>query len=116
MGAGNNGGVDQDRGWSTGQTGSSFYAAGCKSDPDAVVGRAVSVWEWFDKHTVDGNAHGVTFSIVDRLVGVTGFGEAMPFAGWLEQRDMVLHAQVRQAHIKSAKKRALGSGQTAEIP
>ena len=83
-------------------------AAGCNLDPDAVVGKLFRVWEWFDKHTVDGNAHGVTFSLVDRLVGVTGFGEAMQFAGWLEQRDMVLHMPKFDRHTsKSAKKRAL---------
>lgn len=54
-------------------------------DPDAVVGKLIRVWQWFDKHTTDGNAVGVTYSLPDRISGVSGFGEAMNSVGWLEQ-------------------------------
>lgn len=77
-------------------------------DPDAVVGKLVRVWQWFDKHTTDGNAHGVTYSLIDRITNVTGFGEAMMFVGWLEQNDKNLTMPKFDRHnSKSAKTRAL---------
>lgn len=93
-----------------------YIAGACNLDPDAVVGKLIRVWQWFDKHTVDGNAHGVTFLLVDRLVGVTGFAEAMQFAGWLEQRDMVLNMPKFDRHTsKSAKNRALTAKRQADF-
>lgn len=78
-------------------------------DPDAVVGKLVRIWQWFDKHTVDGNAYGVTVALVDRLANVIGFGEAMMFVGWLEQHDKTLHMPKFDRHTsQSAKTRALG--------
>lgn len=77
-------------------------------DPDAVVGKLIRVWQWFDKHTTDGNAFGVTYSLPDRITGVTGFGEAMMFVGWLEQNEKVLTMPKFDRHTsQSAKKRAL---------
>ena len=54
-------------------------------DPDAVVGKLGRIWSWFDTHTVDGNASCVTFSFIDRYVGVTGFAEQVALVGWLVQ-------------------------------
>jgi hypothetical protein len=91
-----------------------YNAGALNIDPDAVVGKLFRVWCWFNKHTVDGNAHGVTFALVDRCAGVTGFGEAMSFAGWLEQRDKVLHMPHFDYHTsESAKKRALTAKRAA---
>lgn len=85
-----------------------YIANALNIDPDSVIGKLFRVWAWFNTHTTDGNALGVTFSLVDRLAGVTGFGEAMQFAGWLEQRDKVLHMPRFDRHTsESAKKRAL---------
>lgn len=77
-------------------------------DPDAVVGKLIRVWQWFDKHTTDGNAVGVTFALPNRISGVLGFGEAMAQVGWLEQRDNMLVMPKFDAHTsESAKARAL---------
>lgn len=77
-------------------------------EPDAVVGKLIRVWQWFDKHTTDGNAHGVTYLLPDRISGVTGFGEAMSFVGWLEQKDKTLSMPKFDRHTSaSAKARAL---------
>jgi hypothetical protein len=77
-------------------------------DPDCVVGKLIRVWQWFDKHTVDGNAHGVSFSLPDRISGVNGFGEAMSFVGWLSQQDKTLVMPKFDRHTsESAKQRAL---------
>lgn len=59
-------------------------------DPDAVVGKLLRVWAWFDDHTEKGNAPSVTKSLLDRRVGVSGFCEAMILAGWMTQVDGVL--------------------------
>lgn len=53
-------------------------------DPDAVVGKLIRVWSWFDTHTVDGNARSVTSSLLDRISGVSGFVSAMQSVGWIE--------------------------------
>lgn len=82
-------------------------AAMLGKEPEWVVGALIKVWGWFNKHTEDGNAPGVTFALPDRLVGVTGFGEAMCFAGWLEQNDRTLTMPKFDRHTsESAKTRA----------
>lgn len=58
-------------------------AADLKIDPDAVVGKLLRVWAWFDQHTENGNAMSVTKSLLDRLVGVTGFCNCVVAVGWL---------------------------------
>ena len=78
-------------------------------DRDLVVGKLHRVWTWFDKHTVDGNAHGVTLAFLDALSGVSGFAQAMQDVGWLQQRNGTLTAPKFDRHnSKSAKRRALG--------
>ena len=78
-------------------------------DPDAVVGKLVRIWSWFDTHTIDGNANSVTFSLLDLLAGVTGFAEQMTFVGWLDQKGHVLTLPNFEYHNgETAKKRALG--------
>lgn len=84
-------------------------------DPDAVVGKLIRVWQWFDKHTTDGNAYGVTYSLLDRISGVTGFGEAMMFVGWIEQNDKNLTMPKFDRHTSaSAKTRALTNKRVAK--
>lgn len=83
-------------------------AAVLQLDPDAVVGKLLRVWAWFDKHTTDGNAHGVTYALLNRITCVSGFGEAMASVGWMNQKDQLLVMPKFDAHTsKSAKKRAL---------
>ena len=77
-------------------------------DPDAVVGKLVRIWSWFDTHTVDGNALSVTYALLDRLAGITGFAEQMSFVGWLNQEGHVLSLPNFEYHNgETAKKRAL---------
>ena len=52
-------------------------------DPDLTVGKLFRVWRWFDQQTTDGNAHGVTSALLDRIAGVSGFAQAMQKVGWL---------------------------------
>ena len=53
-------------------------------DPDAVVGKLLRVWAWFDEQTENGNAPSVTSALLDRRVGVTGFVKSVIQTGWLE--------------------------------
>lgn len=93
-----------------------YIANALNIDSDCVVGKLIRVWQWFNKHTIDGNAHSVTFALVDRLVGVTGFGEAMQFAGWLEQKDRMLVMPKFERHTsESAKSRALAAYRQAKF-
>lgn len=84
-------------------------------EADSVVGKLLRVWAWFDSHTEDGNALGVTYSLVDRVAGVNGFAEAMAFAGWLEQQGSILHLPNFDRHNgKTAKNRALANERVAK--
>lgn len=53
-------------------------------DPDAVVGKLLRVWAWFDTHTEDGVAPQQTKSMLDRMTGVAGFCDAVIQSGWLQ--------------------------------
>ena len=83
-------------------------------DPDAVVGKLLKVWRWFDAHTETGNAVGVTYTLVDHVSGVTGFGEAMALCGWLLQDGSTLSLPNFDRHNgKTAKNRALTAKRVA---
>lgn len=56
-------------------------------DPDAVVGKLMRIWSWFDSHTEDGNARCVTSALLDRIAGVTGFVQSMQKTGWVVVTD-----------------------------
>lgn len=82
-------------------------------DPDAVVGKLIRIWSWFDTHTIDGNALSVTFSFLDRLTGVTGFAEQVALVGWLEHNGQNLSLPNFSNHNgETAKKRSLGKNRT----
>lgn len=59
-------------------------AADLGIDPDAVVGKLMRIWSWFDSHTENGNAPSVTSALLDRIAGVTGFVQSMQKCGWIE--------------------------------
>lgn len=84
-------------------------AAALDLDRFAVVGRLFTIWSWFDRHTVDGNARGVTPAFLDSLVDVKGFASALACVGWLETRDGAIRMPNFDRHLsKSAKTRSLG--------
>ena len=84
-------------------------------DPDAVIGKLLRVWAWFDSHTTDGNAVGVTYALLDRIAGVTGFAEAMTFCGWLNESGSCLSVPNFSRHNgKTAKNRALTNDRVAK--
>ncbi len=84
-------------------------------DEDAVVGKLLRVWRWFDKQTTDGNAVSVTQSWLDRHIGVNGFALAMIEVRWLEDTGSGLRIPRFDTVIsKSAKQRALTAKRVAK--
>lgn len=77
-------------------------------DPDAVVGKLLRVWNWFDQHTENGNAPVTVVALLDRLTGTPGFCSAMEKAGWmiLSSESAILPHFTRH-NGKTAKNRAL---------
>lgn len=83
-------------------------------DPDAVVGKLLRVWAWFDDHSEKGNAPIVTRALLDRKVGVTGFVTAMIEAGWMEENDGTLSLPNFDRHNgQTAKNRILTAKRVA---
>jgi hypothetical protein len=76
-------------------------------DPDAVIGKLLRVWIWFDQHSEKGNAPSVTKMLLNRLVGNAYFCDAMIFAGWMHEADDQISLKDFSRHNgKSAKNRA----------
>lgn len=77
-------------------------------DPDAAFGKLFRVWAWFDTQTRNGNAPIVTQSLLDRIVGVTGFCSAMQSVGWLRVNGTTISVPNFDRHNgKTAKDRAV---------
>ena len=83
-------------------------------DADKTIGVLFRVWRWFDQHTEDGNAESVTSALLDRIIGVTGFCEAMVSVGWLIIKSDGLSLPNFDRHNgKTAKSRAQGAKRAA---
>jgi hypothetical protein len=84
-------------------------------DPDAVVGKLLRVWAWFDTHSEDGNAPIVTSALLDRNCCVTGFVEAMVNCGWMVKKDGMLSLPNFERHNgQTAKSRILTAKRVAK--
>ncbi len=84
-------------------------------DPDAAVGKLLRVWVWFDQHTENGNAPAVTKMLLDRLVGVPGFCDAVVRAGWLADDGTTISISKFERHNgETAKSRALTAKRVAK--
>ena len=83
-------------------------------DPDAVVGKLMRVWGWFDQQTENVNAPSVSKKLLDRAVGVTGFCEHMKSVGWMAEADGVISLPHFERHNgKTAKNRLLTAKRVA---
>lgn len=84
-------------------------------DADLTLGKLFRLWRWFDQNTVDGNARHVTTALLDRIVGVTGFCEAVAFVGWLTVGEHGITLPNFDRHNgKTAKTRALTAKRVAK--
>src|SRR5690606_16747633 len=81
---------------------------------DEVVGKLIRVWAWFDTHTENGHASCVTYPLLDRVSGVTGFAEAMALVGRLDGKGTDTYLPNFDRHNgKTAKNRALATDRKA---
>lgn len=79
-------------------------------DPDAVIGKLLRVWNWFDDQSKDGNAPVTVRALLDRYAGVTGFTQAMENCGWLASSDRFISIPNFDRHNgQTSKTRALSA-------
>lgn len=88
-------------------------------EPDLIVGKCFRVWRWFDQHTEEGNAVGVTLVTLGYAIGnglsSTAFLDALKAVGWIDET----HEGVRLPNFdrhngETAKKRALTAKRVAK--
>jgi hypothetical protein len=85
-------------------------------DPDLTVGKLMRLFRWFDQHTVDGNAVSVTPALLDRVIGVTGFVQAVQKSGWIVVADGGISLNHFEYHNgASAKTRAQTAKRVANL-
>ncbi len=85
-------------------------AGALEIDPDAVMGKLLRVWSWFDEHTVDGCAS-IGMNMLKVQIGrITGYPDlvtAMINVGWLlEKENGIEMVNFERHNSESAKKRA----------
>lgn len=79
-------------------------------DPDAVVGKLLRVWSWFDEQSRDGHASVTVRTLLDRRAGVPDFVTAMISVGWLsELNGRFILPNYERHNGSSAKSRALAT-------
>lgn len=84
-------------------------------DPDAVIGKLLRVWNWFDDQSQDGNAPVTVMALLDRYAGVTGFMQAMEDVGWLEVgREQMYLPNFGRHNGQTSKARAMAARRTAK--
>ena len=84
-------------------------------DPDAVVGKLLRVWGWFDEQSEEGNAPSVSKMLLDRRVGVTGFCDSMVLCGWMNDDGKEVTLPNFDRHNgKTAKNRSLTAKRVAK--
>lgn len=79
-------------------------------DPDAVVGKLLRVWSWFDEQSRDGHASVTVRTLLERRAGVPDFVSAMIAVGWLaESNGCFILPNYDRHNGSSAKSRALAT-------
>ena len=85
-------------------------------DEDHVVGKLVRLWAWANQQTLDGNAHGVTKTWIDRYIGVTGFADALASVGWLTISETgISFPNFDRWNAQSAKRRLMGANRVQAL-
>lgn len=84
-------------------------------DPDTTVGKLMRLFRWFDQQTLDGNAASVTPALLDRIIGVSGFVQAVANVGWIVIGEGFVSLHNFDRHNgATAKGRALGAKRVAK--
>lgn len=73
-----------------------------------IVGALHAVWSVFDMHTVDGFLRGYTLEMMDDVIGLPGFSQAMVDVGWLayDGPETLVMPDFESHNGKGAKRRA----------
>lgn len=89
-------------------------------DRHEAFGRLMSVWFWFNQHTVDGQIAGGELEDVDDVAGIPGFAAAMVEAKWLviseqglQQPGFNAHRRMSQKELSSVKRAAKSNSKEA---
>jgi hypothetical protein len=56
-------------------------------EPDAVVGKLIRVFSWFDDHSEDGSAPTSAIPLLNRIASNAKFVEAMKISGWIFENE-----------------------------
>lgn len=84
-------------------------------DPDAVIGKLMRVWNWFDDQSRDGYAPVTLRAQLNRITGVTGFVEAMQRVGWMVcEEDRISIPNFDRHNGQTSKQRALSAKRMAK--
>ncbi len=88
-------------------------------DPDTIVGKCFRVWRWFDQHTREGNANGVTLVTLAYAIGngegSLKFLQAMKTVGWVVEDETGVSLPNFDRHNgETAKTRALTAKRVAK--
>lgn len=85
-----------------------------KLDRFSIVGRLAEFWGWADKHAVDGVVDGATSTVVDDVVCLPGFAEALVLVDWLRiHADSIEIPRHERHNGESAKERGLKNARQA---
>lgn len=85
-------------------------------DPDAVVGKLLRVWAWFDEQSRDGYAPVTVRALLERHTGVAGFVAAMIAVGWAVDSNGRLNLPNYDRHNGDpAKSRALAKKRMSKL-
>lgn len=89
-------------------------AAITNEDRFLVVGRLHAFWSWADKYAVDGRVDGATSHVVDDVVRLPGFADALVAVKWLiVGEDFVSIPKPERHNGESAKERGLKNARQA---
>jgi hypothetical protein len=84
-------------------------------DPDAVIGKLLRVWDWFDDQSKDGCAPVTLAAQLNRNTGCADFTQAMIEVGWLEVSNNRLTIPNFDRHNgETSKARALSAKRMAK--
>jgi hypothetical protein len=90
-------------------------ASELKLDRYSIVGRLAAFWGWADQHAVDGAVDGATSQVIDDVVSLPGFADALARVKWLVlQDDSVVIPNHDRHNGANAKERSLKSERQAK--
>jgi hypothetical protein len=89
-------------------------ARACGVTKDDIYGKLFRLWSWFDRHSRNGHVADETGELVDEIVGLSGFAQALVSVGWLaEDQGGIVIPNWDRHNSETAKQRALDASRKA---